>query len=188
MKRHAGMPNETRATNPTAGFGPPAAYLARRAAAYLLDVALLAGAVLFIQSALRVLGAGLPPTALGWQVEAWVLATVSLPVWLYFIAWEHSRGATLGKRLLSLRVANARGGRLSLGQAALRTILKLLPWELTHLTLLLPSPMWSDPNPGFRFGLVAVYALLGLYLAVAALTPRRQAVHDLAAGSVVIAN
>ncbi len=162
-----------------------AAYLARRAAAYLLDVALLAGAVLVTQGALRLLGVGLPPAALGWQVEAWVLATVSLPAWLYFIALDHFSGATVGKRRLGLRVESARGGRLTWGQAALRTVFKLLPWELTHATLLLPTPIWFDPNAGLRPGLIAVYVLLGLYVAAAALTPRRQSVPDLLSGAVV---
>jgi len=178
--------NDQRTHQPIAGPGPVAAYLARRAAAYLLDVVLLAGAVLLTQGALAVLGAGLPATALGWQVEAWVLATGSLPAWFYFIALEHFSGATFGKRLLGLRVESARGGRLSLGQASLRTVLKLLPWELTHITLLLPTPIWGDPNTGLRLGLIVVYAMLGLYVAAAALTPRRQSLPDLLSGSVVV--
>jgi len=178
--------NDARTHHPIVGPGPVAAYLARRAAAYLLDVALLAGAVLLTQGALSVAGAGLPPTALGWQVEAWVLATVSLPAWLYFIALDYVSGATLGKRPFGLRVESARGGRLALGQAALRTVLKLLPWELTHITLLLPTPIWSDPSAGLRPGLIVVYALLGLYVAAAAFTPRRQSLPDLLSGTVVV--
>jgi uncharacterized RDD family membrane protein YckC len=169
------------AENPTALAG----YLARRAAAYIVDVAALAAGVVVTQGALVLVGAGLPATASGWQVEAWVLATVSIPIWLYFIVLECRAGWTLGKRLLGLRVENTSGGRLSWGQAVLRTGLKLLPWELTHLTLLLPVPMWADPNTGFRPGLIIVYALLGLYLATAALTPRRQTVPDLIARTIV---
>jgi len=181
------MPQSLYESPPAKGFGAVAAYLARRAAAYVVDLLLLAAAVVLTQGAVRLAGVGLPADAPGLQIEAWILATVSLPIWLYFITLEHSSaGATLGKRLLRLRVERARGGRPSWGQAALRTLLKLLPWELTHLTLMLPVPMWSDPNPSFRFGLFVVSALLGLYLLTAALTPRRQSVHDLAAGTAVV--
>jgi uncharacterized RDD family membrane protein YckC len=162
-----------------------AAYFARRSAAYLVDVTLLGVAVVLTQSVLAFTGAGLPATASGWLVEAWVLATVSLPVWLYFIVLERATGTTLGKRLLGLRVERASGGRIGLGQAAVRTVIKLLPWELTHLTLLLPVPMWTDPNAGVRPGLIVVYGLLGLYVAAVALTPRQQSLHDLAAGTSV---
>jgi uncharacterized RDD family membrane protein YckC len=113
--------------------------------------------------------------------------SVSLPVWLYFSLLESSAvQATLGKRLLGLRVLRLRGGRLSRGQALARTALKLLPWELTHVTLLLPTPIWADPQAGFRPGLIVVYGLLAAYLAAAVLTPRRQTLPDLAAGTVVI--
>jgi uncharacterized RDD family membrane protein YckC len=177
-------PQEMQTTRPLI----TAAYLARRSTAYLIDVGMLAGAAGLVQALLALMGAGLPAAASGLQVEAWVLVTVSLPVWLYFIGLEHLTGATLGKRLLGLRVERASGGRLSLGRAWLRTALKLLPWELTHITLLLPTPIWSAPNPGFRLGFIAVYALLGLYLAAAALTPRRQSLPDLAAGALVTVN
>ncbi len=165
----------------------PYAGLLRRAAAYLLDVTLLAIAVQVSQWGLRLLaGEALPPLTTGPQIEFFVLLTVSLPIWLYFSVSESTIGQTLGKRWLSLRVTRETGGRPHFGQALLRTVIKLLPWELTHLTLLLPTPIWSDPQPGFRWGFVAVYALLGLYAACIALTPRRQGLHDLLAGTFVL--
>jgi hypothetical protein len=100
----------------------------------------------------------LPPPATGPEIETWVL----------------------------LRVERFQGGRVSWGQALARTLLKLLPWELTHMTLLLPAPIWADPQPGFRLGLVLVYGLLAAYLAAALLTPRRQTLPDLITGTVVI--
>jgi uncharacterized RDD family membrane protein YckC len=163
-------------------------YLLRRGGAYVLDVAGLAALVQAAQWAwARAAGGGLPRPVSGLQIEAWVLLSVSLPIWLYFIVMERSGWqATVGKRALGLRVARTGGGRISLNQAVVRTALKLLPWELTHATLLLPAPMWNDPDAGLRPGLVIVYALLGLYAASAALTPRRQTLPDLAAGTVVI--
>jgi uncharacterized RDD family membrane protein YckC len=163
-------------------------YLLRRGTAYVLDVAGLAILVVVTQGLWRWATAPwLPAPATGLEVEAWVLLSVSLPVWLYFSLLESSAAqATLGKRLLGLRVERQHGGRLTWGQALARTALKLLPWELTHVTLLLPTPIWADPQAGFRPGFVIVYGLLAAYLAAAALTPRRQTLPDLATGTVVI--
>ena len=166
----------------------PLALVARRAAAYLLDGALLAVLVVASQLAVRaVLGARMPPLATGPQIEAWVLMTVSLPVWAYFSQSESSRWqATLAKRLLGLRVTTLDGRRLGFGRALLRTAFKLAPWELTHITLLLPTAIWDSPNAEFRPGLLLVYGLLTVYLLCAALTPLRQAPHDLVARTRVV--
>ena len=43
-----------------------------------------------------------------------------------------------------------------------------------------------DPHPGFRVGFVGVNALMILYLAMMFITKRRQSVHDLVAGTVVV--
>jgi len=168
--------------------GNAAGYLLRRGAAYALDCAGLAAAVQGTQWVLAAATRGvLPRSVTGPQIETWVLLSVSLPVWLYFIVMEPSAGqATVGKRLLGLRVARAGGGRIGLGQAVARTALKLLPWELAHVTLLLPTPIWSDPVANVRPGLWVAYGLLAASLAAAVLTPRRQTLPDLAAGTVVI--
>lgn len=68
--------------------------------------------------------------------EIWyiILLTFSGPAWLYFIVSDRStRGATLGKRVFKLRVSGTTEERVSLGRAVVRTVIKLLPWELTHL-------------------------------------------------------
>ena len=57
-----------------------------------------------------------------------------LPVGIYLYLGEASeRQATVGKRLLSLRVVDAAtGGRLAKPRVLVRTIVKLLPWEVAH--------------------------------------------------------
>ena len=166
----------------------PLALVARRGLAYMLDGALLAGLVAASQFGLRaLLGAAFPALETGAQIEAWVLLTVSLPVWLYFAVGESSGWqATPAKRLLGLRVATVAGQRLGFGRALRRTLVKLLPWELTHLTLLLPTPIWGSASAELRPGLWVVYALLLGYILCAALTPRRQAPHDLITGTLVV--
>lgn len=160
-----------------------------RLTAFFFDYFLLFGALVLPQAALVALTAGFPFNRLrnGWQIESWVLLSVSLPTWLYFTISESSRHrATLGKRVFGLQVANVTGEGVSLRQALIRTAFKLLPWEVTHLSLLLPEPMWSDPEPGFRPGLLIAYLLMGLYLVVAWRKPQRRAPHDLVAGTIVV--
>jgi uncharacterized RDD family membrane protein YckC len=84
---------------------------------------------------------------------------VAIPAgWLYFAAMESStRQATLGKMALGLVVTDAQGRRLGFGRASGRYFAKLLSW----LTLAV----------GFM---------------VAGWTPRKQALHDLVAGTLVV--
>jgi uncharacterized RDD family membrane protein YckC len=162
----------------------------RRAAAYLVDIAILAAAVVITQLGIQAITGGFPANQLntGLQIEAWVFATVSLPVWAYFTLLEGSVWqASLGKRLLGLQVTDTMGNRIGYGRALLRTIVKLLPWELTHLSLMLPTPIWDESaSANLRPGLIVAYALLVLYIVVAVLTPRKQSVHDLIARTLVV--
>ena len=102
----------------------------------------------------------------GWNTEVYTLLTISLPVWLYFALFEISAWqATPGKRLLRLKTLDiTTRNRISFPQAVVRTLLKLLPWEIAHLTNNLPTPMWYDPNPGFRVGFMVVPMLVVIYV------------------------
>lgn len=177
--------------------GAPAGIIPRRAAAYAIDIAVAYGIFLAIQTCISPVRSRFDP---GWMAsaphfEGYILLTISLPVWCYFAFSEGSPWqATLGKRLLGLRVTGVGGDRPRIGRAFLRTAVKLLPWELSHLTIALPTPLLIDPNSGaldwargeFRPGFIVVYALLGITLATLALTPRRRALHDLVADTVVL--
>lgn len=163
----------------------------RRVLAYIVDATLLfvafpliLGSVLGLLFYSTVGFAWMQNGLLSW---VYVFSTVSLPVWLYYSLLESSsRQATFGMRLLRLQVADTKGKRISFGRALLRTVVKLLPFELNHLVLFLPTPIWGDPSPGFRFGFVIVNALMILYIATAVLTRRKQSVHDLIARTIVV--
>lgn len=171
-----------------------AAYILRRLGAYIVDVTLLMVAVQAFQWGLMALTGGFPfaqLTALnnGWLIYNWMLLTVSLPIWLYFILFERSsRQATPGKRLLRLQVTSENGERPSWPQLLARTVLKLLPWEIYHLAFMLPVPLLSDPTPGFRPGFVVGAVVLLLYLLVLVQPPARQSIHDLIARTAVVSN
>lgn len=164
----------------------------RRLLAYILDIAILygvlAGGLQTLTSALF----GVPNYARLAQnpvrLEGWVLLTISLPTWLYFIICDVRGGSTLGKRVLGLRTTAVSGGPVSVGQAVARTALKLIPWELTHISVLVPNPMWNPgttPALSQTVGLAAANLLMLVYLIVLALQGGRRSVHDLIAGTSV---
>jgi uncharacterized RDD family membrane protein YckC len=124
----------------------------------------------------------------GERTQIYTLMTISLPIWLYFALTESSPWrATVGKKLLGLCVAGAeRGERIGFWRALVRTIIKLLPWEIAHLSNNLPAPMWYADDPGFRIGFVVSGVLMIVYMAMVAFAPRRRGPHDLIARTVVL--
>lgn len=128
-----------------------------RAGAYLIDF-LLRIAVMVVAGICLVF-AGI---AIGGQVAmgVWLLAFFLLD-WLYPVIFEAGkRGATFGKRAMGLRVVQANGSPITLGQAVVRNFLRFID---------------SFPAFTYVFGLTSCLA-----------TKRFQRLGDLAAGTVVI--
>jgi uncharacterized membrane protein SpoIIM required for sporulation/uncharacterized RDD family membrane protein YckC len=128
-----------------------------RAAAYFIDL-LIRGAVMLIGG----IGVGLAGFAIGGSVATGVMLLAwFLMDWLYPVIFEAGkRGATPGKRVLGLRVVQASGSPITLGQAVIRNFLRFI-----------------DGMPMFTY-------LFGLSSCLA--TQRFQRLGDLAAGTVVI--
>lgn len=128
-----------------------------RAGAYLIDF-LIRTAVLVIGSIL----VGLAGIAVGGKIaQGLILLAWFLLDWLYPVVFEAGkRGATPGKRAMGLRVVQATGSPITLGQAVVRNFLRFI-----------------DGMPFFTyvFGLTSCLA-----------TKRFQRLGDLAAGTVVI--
>lgn len=154
----------------------------RRVLAFALDSVLLFVALIPLgQVVQRLLGVR-PETPL----ELWcvVLLNMSLPTWLYFTLADASRGgATLGKRCLGLRVEPREGGRVPLPRALARTAVKLLPWELVHLTAFALAPAFGEFGGAQMAGLALANLLMLAYLGVAVVTAGERAPHDFAAGT-----
>ncbi len=156
----------------------------RRLAAYVVDV-------LFLAAVLIPMSFGIQ-TLVGYQVDTGVgvwlasLVLISLPSWTYFtLADASDGGATLGKRLLGLKVADGDGSRLQLGRALMRTAIKLLRWELAHVTMFALSPQLGTFS-GLQIGILwLVYALFAAYLVVALRNGGERSIHDLVAGTAV---
>lgn len=162
----------------------------RRATAYFVDMTLLTIAIQATQWSLFALTDGFLSNRLGnngWLIYGWILLTVSLPIWLYFVLFERSQQrATPGKRLLGLQVVADDNSQATLGQLWSRTLLKLVPWEIFHLTFMLPIPIMNDPSAAFRPGFLIGFVVLVLYLLVLVRTPAQQSIHDLVAKTRVV--
>lgn len=175
----------------------------RRAAAFVVDLAIVGIAVIFLlQVVLDPLRQALGP---GWlRVGAvyigYVLLTVSFPTWLYFAGYESGADqATPGKRWLAVRVTRVDGSPMSFPRALLRTVLKLLPFEVAHVCVALPANPFLDPvtgeltipaldamQAGTLAGLLAALLLFGLLLFTTMLHPDGRGVHDILAGTFVV--
>jgi uncharacterized RDD family membrane protein YckC len=159
--------------------------LGRRIAAYVVDILLLF-VILAPAGQLILWLLGMAPPQIGPAIGRTILWNFSLPAWLYFILGDQSRsGATLGKRLLRIRVAGRAGARLTLGQALARTAVKLLPWELVHVSAFALSADLSQFSRVQIIGVAAANVLTIVYLGVVAATAGRRSVHDYIAGTLV---
>ena len=165
-----------------------AAGIPRRMLAFVADVALLSIGVQLLYRGFQ-LAFG-PVSALlttGTRAELFHLVIVSLPSWIYLILGESSaRGATLGKIVLNLRVVDVYGAGLDFRRALLRTIVKMLPFELAQVALSFPQPAYITGTIGHPRLLFVVYAMLALQVAAITMTLKKQSVHDLAAGTYVV--
>lgn len=162
-----------------------AAGIPRRGAAALLDGLILGLALQALHWGTLALGR--PELTTGWQWHGFLAATVTLPAFLYYASFEGlGSNATLGKRLLGLRVVNTYGGRISLARASLRTLLKLVPWELAHTALCHPEPVFVTGRIGMPRVLFAAYVVGGFYIATMMMSLKKQSVHDWASGTCVV--
>lgn len=115
-----------------------------------------------------------------------------LPVGVYLYLCEASeRQATLGKRLLRLRVVDATsGGRLSKPRVLVRTIVKLLPWEVAHFMVWQAVAYTATGATNFpvwlSVGFVVANALPIVYVVMVLLQRDRRGPHDLIARSKVV--
>jgi len=154
----------------------------RRITAYLIDIILLfvvlAPAATLVEWLLNLS----PQTPR--QVWIATVLSFSIPTWLYFLLSDHSTsGATLGKRLLQIRVTMTNGNRPSLKRSFARTAIKLLPWEMVHV---FGFALADELNVAMQSaGLIAANILLFFYLAITFASRGRRSLHDLLVGTQV---
>lgn len=114
-----GAPPPEPAPPPVASSADGTAGLGRRFLARLLD-ALIVG--LPVSIILAILGLPAQTFGLG-GVEGWITGAVTALLWWgYYVLLEANGGATLGKRIVRVRVVTAGGGDPSMQAAALRNL------------------------------------------------------------------
>lgn len=119
------------------------------------------------------------------------LFVLVIPVGIYLYATEAGgRQATLGKRVMSLFVVNAASGeRPGRARILVRTIVKLLPWEVAHFfvwQVVARSAAGAEMPTWVLAGLVVANVLPVLYLFIVGIQRQRRGPHDLVAGTRVI--
>lgn len=124
----------------------------------------------------------------GSQLLFFTVLTFPVGLYLYFTE-SSSTHATFGKQRLHLRVNNKVGGKPTKKQIALRTIVKLLPWEIAHIFV------WQLQYVFYTFGYDAtppVWIWTGMnistvlaivYVAMVAFRKDGRGPHDLVAGT-----
>lgn len=165
----------------------------RRLRAYGIDVAVMAGwqgalaagAVLLPGGRARARVFRAPGTA-----DLAQFVTGVLPAALYLASGESGPArATAGKRSARLVVVAEGGGRARTGRIAVRTAVKLLPWQLAHLGVAravgVAPGRYAARTARAAFG--AAITLTAVSCALAAFRADGRALHDLAAGTRVVA-
>lgn len=113
---------------------------------------------------------------------------VTLPVSLYFVVSEVMfNGQTVGKKKLNMQVVGADGEKISLWKSIFRTILKFLPWEMSHFLIYRLMEIGEEPVPVFyMFVGICIYVLMFLYILTAIFTKKKQALYDRMAKTKVV--
>jgi uncharacterized RDD family membrane protein YckC len=163
----------------------------RRAGAFALDYIIILGYLLgltllsLLVNSLFDLNQWLFADRIRAQLVGFLLIT--LPVTLYFVVSESSpRQATWGKQKIKLKVADHNRNRVSFWRALGRTILKFVPWEISHTLIwqIYFSPQANSEWIGYGFALV--YLLIGLNILSLVVTKTHQTLYDLLANTYVI--
>lgn len=73
------------------------------------------------------------------NMQLYVLTTISIPVWAYFTYFDSNKSkGTFGKRIFKFAVKDKDNQKISLQKSFLRTVFKLLPWEIAHIGVIFP--------------------------------------------------
>ena len=119
---------------------------------------------------------------------AWVGISVTLPSLAYFTLCDRSPGGmTVGKRIMGVAVRPAGGERMTWGQALARNIVKLIPWEATHIMIFFPEPFGSESLSAGKIALMTLSNVLFVAWLLAPLVdrPKFRGIHDRMAGTTV---
>lgn len=171
-------------------------YFAKRTLAYLIDCLIAYSAVmLLIQYAILgqfrdQLGISEDWFRVSSHMQLYVFLTISLPVWTYFALLDSKVAkGSWGKRLFKLRVIREkRESSPGIGRSYIRTFLKLLPWEIAHLGVIYPTPLYFESEAGLRTATYIGIALLVAYVLSILVNRKNRCIYDRIVGTQVIGN
>jgi uncharacterized RDD family membrane protein YckC len=126
---------------------------------------------------------GFPST--GIEIYIRIVLSFSIPIWIYFVFSDISqKGATFGKKLMKIGVKTVEGENLTIKSALLRTMVKLIPWELTHVTFFVLS-INGEFSLLQMVLVIIIYLLIFIYGYFMIRTKGRKGVHDLLAKTTI---
>jgi len=109
--------------------GPVGAGVVVRAIALVIDSVIIAAALWILRGLLDLASPD------SYTVEARIVLVVIFAacVALYFTLFEWKLGATVGKRIMNLRVVTLSGGPITLGAAAARTVMRIIDGQFLYV-------------------------------------------------------
>jgi uncharacterized RDD family membrane protein YckC len=148
-----------------------------RAVAFFIDIGIIYALGFLISMVLQqLLGVAVTP------FEAYTRAVMSfsVPFWIYSIGNDFSRsGSTIGKKIMKIHVVTIEGMRIRLHQAIFRTAIKVIPWEMVHLSFFGLSEGWGSFSIAQMISTVITYILIFVYVIVTIKTKGIKGIHDL---------
>lgn len=149
----------------------------RRSVAFFIDVLILFP-IGFVISIILGFWWGYPSP--GFEMSIRIVISFSILVWLYFIVSDISKnGATIGKRIMKIRIETIDGRKLTVKTALIRTAIKLLPWELTHLTFFGLSQGWEIFSSTQMILTIILYPMMFIYLYLMFRSKGQQGIQDM---------
>jgi uncharacterized RDD family membrane protein YckC len=160
----------------------------RRLAAWLVDwlvISVWVGALFAIGIPLASSGALAGLSTLGLNLFSFAVLVVPVTV---FLAVLESRGSTLGKRALRLRVGDAAAsGRVPLARTLLRNALKIaLPWAIGHAAVYGFATLGESDTPAWLIALTAGAYVLPVLFVASLFVRSGRTPYDFAARTLVI--
>ena len=70
------------------------------------------------------------------------------------------------------------GKRMDLKKSFYRTFLKLAPWEISHIGIIFPTPLYFDHEPEVRILMILGLALLTVYIVSTLLDSSNNSIYD----------
>jgi uncharacterized RDD family membrane protein YckC len=175
---------------------PYAGFWIRFCAAFVDGLVLIVPNMLIAFGSNRLFGIGFMHSLTASNARSFIAANLvsdlfTLPLYIgYFALMESSaRQASLGKQACRLFVTDSDMLRLTFPKAALRTAMKQLAMLITMpvfamIILLHPAPLASMLSFNVTQGMAGVVGLVGYCMA--GVTPRKRALHDMIAGTLVM--